>query len=436
MSPAPSFAEATRTWLKIGLLGFGGPAGQIALMHRLLVDEKRWLGEQQFLHALNFCMLLPGPEAQQLATYAGWILHGWRGGLVAGTLFVLPGFVVIVALSALYAGFSDTAWLQSLFFGLKAAVLAVVVEALLKVARRALKTRFMYAVAAVAFVAIWALHVPFPLIVLAAALLGTLLARTAPGLIGIKAPAEPLRETPTPSPLRSLAVLAGGLALWLGPVVLLVAVLGRHDLFSELAVYFSKMAVVTFGGAYAVLAWVAQAAVGEFGWLQPGQMVDGLALAETTPGPLIMVLTFVGFLAAFQHPGGLDPMLAGLLGATLVTWVTFAPCFLWIFLGAPYVERLRGRPLLAGALATITAAVVGVILNLAVWFALHVLFRELVEADVGPFRLLLPRLGTLDPAALVLAALACWTLFGTRLGMLGTLALCGVLGAGWRLLAG
>jgi chromate transporter len=434
--PRPSLAEATRVWLQIGLLGFGGPAGQIALMHRLLVDERRWLGEQQFMHALNFCMLLPGPEAQQLATYAGWLLHGWRGGLIAGTLFVLPGYLVIVALSAIYATWQATGWLQSLFFGLKAAVLAVVLEALLKVSRRALKTRLMYAVAAAAFVAIFAFHVPFPLIVLSAALLGAVLGRTAPRLIGVGAEPRASDAGRGPELARSIRVLALGLLIWLGPVAALVLLLGRGDLFAELALFFSKMAVVTFGGAYAVLAWVAQAAVADYGWLRPGQMVDGLALAETTPGPLILVLTFVGFVAAYQGATGLDPMLAGLLASVVVTFATFAPCFLWIFLGAPYVERLRGRPVLAGALATITAAVVGVILNLALWFGLHVLFAELTELSLGPLRLLLPVPASVDPAALALAAVATLLLFRTRVGMIATLAICGAAGAAWRLLLG
>jgi chromate transporter len=432
--PTPSLAEATRVWLKLGLLGFGGPAGQIALTPRLVVDEKQWLSEAQFLHALNFCMLLPGPEAQQLATYAGWLLHGWRGGLIAGTLFVLPGFFVIMALGALYVGFAAAGWLQIVFLGLKAAVLAIVVEALLKVARRALRAPLMYIVAGAAFVAIWALHVPFPAIVLGAAALGAVLGRALPELVAVTGERPSATSAAVPGWRRSLRTCLLGLAAWLGPVALLLLAIGPDHVLARMAVFFSQMAVVTFGGAYAVLAWVAQAAVQDFGWLQPGQMVDGLALAETTPGPLILVLTFVGFVGAWQAVSGLDPWLAALAGGVIVTWVTFAPCFLWIFLGAPYVERLRGRPALSGALATITAAVVGVILNLALWFALHVLFAELVELELGALRLLVPVWASIDPAAFGLSVLAAAMLFGTRLGMIATLIACGVAGAVLRLL--
>ena len=430
----PSLAEATRVWLKLGLLGFGGPAGQIALIHRLVVVERRWLGEAQFLHALNFCMLLPGPEAQQLAIYAGWLLHGWRGGLLAGTLFVLPGFLVIVALSAVYVAFAGTAWLAALFLGLQAAVLAVVLEALLKLGRRALRTPAAGLIAAAAFVAIWVLHIPFPLIVLAAALLGTGLGQLAPARLAL-APAPPARPAEAGPGLAAAAgTLGRGLALWLGPVLLLWLALGGAHVLTQMALFFSKMAIVTFGGAYAVLAWVAQAAVQDFGWLSAGQMIDGLALAETTPGPLILVLAFVGFVGAWQTASGLAPWLAGPAAALLVTWVTFAPSFLWIFLGAPHVERLRGRPALDGALTAITAAVVGVILNLALWFALHVLFAALTEAQLGPLRLLHPVWSSLDAPAALLAALALVLLVGTRLGMLGTLLVCGLAGAVLRAL--
>jgi chromate transporter len=432
--PAPTLAEATRVWLKLGLLGFGGPAGQIALTHRLVVDENRWLSEAQFLHALNFCMLLPGPEAQQLAIYAGWLLHGWRGGLLAGTLFVLPGFFVILALSALYVAFAGMAWLPTLFLGLKAAVLALVLEALLKVARRALRAPLLYVIAAAAFVAIWLFGVPFPLIVLGAALLGAALAQLAPALLAVAATAATRPTGDGPRLGATLRTAGLGLALWLGPVLLLWLALGGGHVLTQMALFFSKMAVVTFGGAYAVLAWVAQAAVQDFAWLAPGQMVDGLALAETTPGPLILVLTFVGFVGAWQTADGLAPWLAGPAAAVIVTWVTFAPCFLWIFLGAPYVERLRGRPSLDGALAAITAAVVGVILNLALWFALHVVFAQLAEHRLGPLRSLVPVWASLDALALALAVLALVCLFGTRLGMIRTLLLCGLAGAGLRAL--
>ncbi|MGV3490207.1 MAG: chromate efflux transporter [Devosia sp.] len=429
----------TAVFARIGLLSFGGPAGQIALMHRVLVEEKRWISEDRFLHALNYCMLLPGPEAQQLATYVGWLLHGTRGGVVAGTLFVIPGFVVILALSALYALFHETALLEGLFFGLKAAVLAIVVEAVIRVGRRALKNSFMVGVAALAFVALFAFAVPFPLVVLAAAIIGYVGARTRPDLFSA-APAKGADNAATtavidanvpdiqPTAGRALRVIAGWGALWITPLLLIVPAFGWSSTTTAVYGFFSQMAVVTFGGAYAVLAYVAQEAVTTFGWLQPGEMIDGLALAETTPGPLVLVLTFVGFLATFRDPLGLNPLLAGMLGATITTWVTFVPCFLWIFLGAPYVERLRSNRALSGALATITAAVVGVILNLALWFGLHVLFARVGEFTAGPLRLAVPDWTSLDPLALLLSLAAAIALFRFKLGMASTLALFGAVG--------
>lgn len=425
-APAPSFDEAFRVFLTIGLLSFGGPAGQIALMHRILVEEREWVSESRFLHGLNFCTLLPGPEAMQLATYVGWLLHGLRGGIMAGTLFVAPGFVVIVALSVAYALFSGAAWFTSLFFGLKAAVLAVVIEALIRVARKSLKRPAAYAVAACAFIALFAFAVPFPLVVLGAGVFGYV----AGGRLIAPASAEPAREAmPPPVPRghipRTLGVWG---ALWVLPPLALSAVLGPATIFDDMALFFSKMAVVTFGGAYAVLAYVAQAAVESFGWLKPGQMIDGLALAETTPGPLILVLTFVGFLAAFQAPGGLPPLIAGLIGATLTTWVTFIPCFLWIFLGAPYLEALRANPALSGALASIGAAVVGVILNLTVWFALQTLFGRVGQLSAGPLTMAWPDWASLDWRAGLLALMAVIALFGLRIGLGWTLALSAVAG--------
>ena len=432
---APSFAEAARVWAKIGLLGFGGPAGQIAMLHREVVEIRGWVPEARFLHALNFCMLLPGPEAQQLATYLGWMLHGTRGGVVAGSLFVLPGFLVILALSTFYALFRSTTWVDGLFFGLKAAVLAVVAEALLKVARRALKGRAAPALALVAFAALFVFAVPFPLVVLGAGLFGFLAARLASGRLfvagaieaGVAAPAR--QGDGLGTALRTLLVWGG---VWAAPALAVVAMFGLGSTFAMLAGYFSQMAVVTFGGAYAVLAWVSQAAVESFGWLAPGEMVDGLALAETTPGPLILVLAFVGFLAGFRDPAGLAPLLGGVLGATITTWVTFAPSFLWIFLGAPHVERLRGNRGFAAALAAIGAAVVGVIGNLALWFALHVLFREVGRFDLGPLSVAVPVPTSLDPEALGLVVVAFVALFRVRLGLLATLALCGGLGLALR----
>ena len=439
--PMPRLAEAVPVWGRIAALSFGGPAGQIAVMHRILVEERRWISEGRFLHALNFCTLLPGPEAQQLATYVGWLMHGTRGGLVAGGLFVLPGLVAIMALSWIYALSGNVGVIAGLFFGLKAAVLAVVAEAVLRIGRRALKSAPMVALAAASFVALFLFDLPFPAIVLAAGLVGYLggraglpqfrvgghgaagAANSGPYLIGDAAlPQE--REAPA----RTLLTAAAWAALWLVPVAAIVGLLGPGNVFGQIALFFSKMAMVTFGGAYAVLAYVAQQAVGQFGWLRPGEMLDGLGMAETTPGPLIMVTQFVGFLAAFRNPGGLPPLVAGTLGGLLTTWVTFAPCFLWIFVGAPYVERLRGDPALAGALSAITAAVVGVILNLAVWFALHTLFARLEPVALGPVRLEVPVLASLDPWALFLAAAALVAVFRFKAGVIPTLAACAAAG--------
>jgi chromate transporter len=433
----PSLREATAVWARIGFLSFGGPAGQIALMHRELVETRRWISESRFLHALNFCMLLPGPEAQQLATYVGWLLHGWRGGLIAGTLFVLPGFFVIVALSAVYAIFNDIGWLASLFFGLKAAVLAIVVEATLRIGRRALHNGVLVGLAVAAFVALFFFNLPFPLVVLGAGIAGYLGASLSPATFvrpprktgASDAPAV-IDELPAaPSTLaRSALTLVLGAVLWLLPLALILPLAGPASVFAALWLFFSQMAVVTFGGAYAVLAYVAQEAVLGFGWLQPGEMVDGLALAETTPGPLVLVLSFVGFLAAFRASLGIDPLLAGILGGSLTAWVTFVPCFLWIFLGAPHVERLRSNAALSGALTAITASVVGVVFNLALWFALHVLFREVTMLDIGPIHVTWPVWATIDPIALALGVMAALALLRFHLGVLWTLALAGLLG--------
>ena len=434
----PTFPEAAWTWARIASLSFGGPAGQIAVMHRILVEEKRWIGEARFLHALNYCMLLPGPEAQQLAIYIGWLLHRTKGGLVAGILFVLPGFLAIMALSLVYAAFGAVAIVQALFFGLKAAVLAIVLEAVLRIGRRALKNRVMIAIAAGAFIAIFAFGVPFPLIIMGAGLIGYLGGRAGlaaflvggghgPGHGAIVADAdtvlgEKLPPHARPSPAWSLRITGVCLLLWLGPVLVLLLTLGPGDVFGQIAMFFSQMAVVTFGGAYAVLAYVAQAAVETYGWLRPGEMLDGLGMAETTPGPLIMVVQFVGFMGAFRSPGSLPPLLAGALGGMLTTWVTFVPCFMWIFAGAPFVETLRGNRALAAALAAITAAVVGVVLNLAVWFALHTLFAELTPLRAFGLTMSLPVPGSLDLPALVLTVAALLAVFHFRLGMIPVLA--------------
>lgn len=430
----PSFEEAFRVWLKIGLVNFGGPAGQIALMHKVLVEEKRWIDEARFLHALNYCMLLPGPEAQQLATYVGWLLHGVRGGLVAGTLFVLPGFAVLLTLSIAYLMLGELAVVQGLLFGLKAAVLAVVAEALLRISKRALKGSAMWAVAVAAFVAIAFLQVPFPVIVFSAALVGLILSR------GVSrtgnGPAEDVAGlAPSAWSTAFGSIVVWGL-VWLGPVLALVFALGTGHVFAQVALFFSKVAVVTFGGAYAVLAYVAQQAVDIHRWLTPGEMLTGLGLAETTPGPLILVLVFVGFLAGARGATGLDPILAGTIGAIITLWVTFAPSFLFIFAGAPFVERLRGNRYVAGALAAVTAAVVGVIANLALWFGLHVLFVEVGEARLWPISLPIPAWLSFDPAAALIALAAGVALLRFHAGMVLVLALAALAGAALRIASG
>ena len=450
MSPEiPSFKDAFRVWLKIGLLSFGGPAGQIALMHRILVEEKRWISEMRFLHALNYAMLLPGPEAQQLATYAGWLLHRTLGGLVAGVLFVFPGAVVMLVLSVLYAGFRDVTSVEAIFFGIKGAVLAIVIQAVIRLSSHALPNAMLMTFAAVSFFAIFAFAVPFPLVIVGAALAGFLGYRLRPDLFptgGIHAAENAsasgtfaidamldrgLLQHTRPSARRAAVVLIVCLVLWLGPLAILQAMVGPDHVFTQQGVFFSKMAVVTFGGAYAVLAYVAQQAVEIFGWLAPGEMLEGLGMAETTPGPLIMVVQHVGFLAAFRNPGALDPMLSGALGAALTTWVTFVPCFLWIFLGAPYIESLRDNRMLSAGLTAITAAVVGVILNLAVWFGMHASFAEVNEFDWGPVRLSLPDWPTFEPAVLLITVAALIATLRYKAGMFATLAAAAGLGVAY-----
>jgi chromate transporter len=430
-----SMGEAFRVWLRVATLSFGGPAGQIAVMHRIIVEEKRWISEARFLHALNYCMLLPGPEAQQLATYIGWLMHRTAGGLMAGLLFILPGIVCIMALSWIYAAYGNVGFVAALFFGLKAAVLAIVIEAVVRVGKRALRNRVMVGIAAVAFVAIFFFNAPFPLIIIAAGLLGFLGARAgrtefaAGGHGGQGGPVadddllgNELPPHTRPNMRRAIIVGAVWLTLWLAPVAALLLWLGPSNVFSEIAVFFSKMAMVTFGGAYAVLAYVAQQAVEHYQWVTPGEMLDGLGMAETTPGPLIMVLQFVGFMAAFRDAGTLSPMVAGTLGGLLATWVTFAPCFLWIFLGAPFIETLRGNKALAGALSAITAAVVGVILNLSIWFAVHTLFREVIHVQRFGLSFDAPVPASVNVWAAVLAVAAAIAIFRFKAGMLPTLA--------------
>jgi chromate transporter len=412
---SPSFADALRVWACIGVLSFGGPAGQIALMHRELVDERQWLDEKTYLQALNFCMLLPGPEAMQLATYAGWRLHGWKGGLAAGILFVLPGAIVILALSMIYAAFGQVPLVAALLFGVKAAVLAIVVEALIRVARRALKRRSDWLIAALAFLALFVFDVPFPLVILVAAIFGYLRIKENNTAFGGPAIAWG----------AALKTAIMWLALWLVPVAAIIAVFGLDHVFSEIALFFSKLAVVTFGGAYAVLAYMAQQAVENHNWLTAPEMVDGLGLAETTPGPLILVTQFVGYLAGYREAGGLW---GGIAGALITLWVTFAPCFLWIMTGAPFIERLNAMPRLSGALAAITAAVVGVILNLTLWFALHVLFASVTRWQGGFVQPWLPELATLNPAALILSLIAALLLLRLHWGIPWTLAMSAGLG--------
>jgi len=431
------FGEAMKVWARVAALSFGGPAGQIAVMHRIIVEEKKWIGENRFLQALNYCTLLPGPEAQQLATYIGWLMHKTKGGLFAGTLFVLPGLLAIMALSWIYVLLGRLTIVEGLFFGLKAAVLVIVIEAVLRVGKRALKNNMMMALAALSFIAIFFYDVPFPIIVFGAALIGYVagvagyqpfLAGGGHGKVGARqvADRESLLGEETPEHARpnlrwSLSIAALFLALWLVPVALLYVGLGGGNVFSQIAMFFSKMAVVTFGGAYAVLAYVAQQAVEHYHWVKPGEMLDGLGMAETTPGPLIMVTQFVGFLAAWREPGSLPPLLAATLGGLLTTWVTFVPCFLWIFFGAPFVEVLRANKALGAALGAITAAVVGVILNLAVWFALHVLFAKVVPTPFLGASVLVPVLSSVDWPSLILAVAAAFAIFRFRMGMIPVL---------------
>ena len=392
----PSLADLTRTFARIGVLSFGGPAAQIALMHRVILDERRWVSEPDYLRALSFCMLLPGPEAMQLATWIGWRLHGVKGGLIAGGLFVLPGAAVVLTLSLVYAAFGQVPLIAALFTGVQAAVIAIVIEALIRVSRRALKSREAYVIAALAFAGLFLLQLPFPLIILAAGLWG--FART-PGTAR-----DPAAPAPPAALARSLRAAAVWLAIWLIPLAALV--LAAPGRLAEIGIFFSKLAVLTFGGAYAVLAWMAQDVVQQKGWLTLPQMIDGLGLAETTPGPLILVNQFVGFMAAHQQGG----WMLGLAGAAIALWMTFIPSFLFIFTGAPFIERLTHMPRLSGALAAITAAVVGVIANLSLWFALHVLFASVPETVIGPLHLTWPDPATLRPIPALIAGLAAYAL--------------------------
>ncbi len=444
-APYPTFGEAFWVWCRVAMLSFGGPAGQIAVMHRILIDEKRWISETRFLHALNYCMLLPGPEAQQLAIYIGWLLHRTCGGLAAGLLFVLPGFLSILALSILYAGYNEVILVQGIFYGLKPAVVVVVCEAVMRLGKRSLKNRMMLSIAAASFIAIFFFQLPFPLIVLTAGIIGYVGGRLRPDTFAViktrEATADELHPLTVisdestaevaPSLKRTLSVLVLWLLIWLVPVASLFAIAGKDSVYFKESLFFSKVAVVTFGGAYSVLAYVAQEAVYNHHWLKPGEMLDGLGMAETTPGPLIQVVQFVGFMGAYRNPGTLSPILAGVMGSIVTTWVTFAPCFLWIFLGAPYIERLRSNRSLNAALSTITSAVVGVVLNLSIWFSLHTLFGTVTEQHVWGARLLIPEIATVDPAAMLITIGAAIAMFRYKVGMIQTLFASAVIGLAW-----
>jgi chromate transporter len=449
---AVPFSEAVWVWARIAALSFGGPAGQIAVMHRVLVEEERWLGERRFLHALNYCMLLPGPEAQQLAIYVGWLMHRTVGGLVAGALFVLPGFISIMVLSVLYAAFGQVGAVTALFFGLKAAVLVVVIQAVLRVGRRSLRNPMMISLAISAFLALFVFRVSFPLVIMTAGVVGFVGGRLglaafevggghgivtkshvadADTVLGDESP-----EHAKPNLRWSLSTGTVLLVLWLAPVIACGLLLGWSNVFTQIGLFFSKMAVVTFGGAYAVLAYVAQEAVQTYGWLRPGEMLDGLGMAETTPGPLIMVTQFVGFMGALRNAQGISSLTAGVLGGLLTTWVTFMPCYIWIFLGAPFVEALRGAKALNAALAAIGAAVVGVILNLAIWFALHVLFHQMVEMRGHGFSFELPVLSSVNLASGALSLAAAIAAFRFKVGVIPLLAACSTVGVVIFLLTG
>ncbi|HUR58663.1 MAG TPA: chromate efflux transporter [Opitutaceae bacterium] len=424
-SPPPTFREAFRFWLKLGFISFGGPTGQIAIMHTELVDRKKWIGEERFLHALNYCMLLPGPEATQLATYCGWLLHGTRGGIVAGVLFVLPSAFLLWALSWIYAAHGTVPWIAAIFHGLKPAVTAIVAAAVIKLGQRALKNVAMWVVAAVAFVAIYFFHAPFPAIVAGAALLGLVGSRKSV-LAGDKRMTEP-KKSPASGLLhgafrRACKVIVICLMIWWTPVFAAALAFGWDSVLAREGIFFSKAAMVTFGGAYAVLPYVGQQAVEQYHWLTATQMLDGLGLAETTPGPLIMVVQFIGFLGGWNHHGPLSPLAMATLGAAITTWTTFVPCFLWIFLGAPHIERLRGNVKLSGALSAVTAAVVGVVLNLAVWFGLQVFFPRGTQEIAG-----------IDWFAVVVCVAAFVALQRFKIGVIAIVAASGALGLAWYL---
>ena len=439
------FLDAFWVWLKVAIYSFGGPAGQISVMHKILVEEKRWIDESRFLHALNYCMLLPGPEAQQLATYIGWLLHKSKGALTAGILFIIPGFMSILALSILYAGYYELPLVQALFFGLKPGVMALVFYAAIRIGKRALRNHVMVGIAIASFVAIFFLDVPFPFIIVAAGFVGFIGGRKWPNTFDVMlghgaedgneaAISQAASRAERPSLVRAMRILGLGLLIWFGPLLLMSAMFGPDSTFVSTGIFFSQAAVVTFGGAYAVLAYIAQQAVDVFGWLNPHEMLDGLGMAETTPGPLIQVVQYVGYMASFRNPGLMSPMTSGVLGSLIVTWVTFVPCFIWIIMGAPYIEYLRGNKALSTALSAITAAVVGVILNLSVWFSLHNLFDVVNELQLGPLNLQIPLWETFNLAFLLISIGAFVLLFYANRGTLLTLTASTITGALYYLL--
>ena len=434
VAPGVPFRDAVRFWIKLGFINFGGPTGQIAIMHEELVERREWIGTGRFLHALSYCTLLPGPEAQQLAVYVGWLLHEARGGLVAGIAFVLPAFFLIWGLSWAFVTHGSIEWVAAVFYGLSAAVIGIVSAAVIRIGRKALRNLFMVAVATAAFVSLFFLHIAFPFVVVAAGAIGLMAGPRWPETFVVeKVDEDSLGGAHALiSVRRSLIVLLVGLAAWLGPLFAVAAWRGSGDVLSQQAFFFSKAALVTFGGAYAVLAYINQAAVLQYGWLLPGQMVVGLGLAESTPGPLIMVTEFVGYVGAYRHPGGLDPAVAGFLGAVVATWATFAPCFLWIFLGAPFIERARGNVRLSAALSTITAAVVGVVLNLAVWFAVHTMFERVREARLFGGPVPIPNFPSVDPFVLVVAAVTFVGVWKFRRNVVGVVAASAVAGLVYR----
>jgi chromate transporter len=438
-----SISQASRVWAKIGLTSFGGPAGQIALMHQELVEKNRWISEERFLNALNFCMLLPGPEAQQLSIYLGWLLHKTRGGLIAGLLFILPGFLCILLLSLIYVSFGNTLVLNAVFFGLKAAVLAIVIQAIVRIGKKTLKNSLMISVAITSFLALYFLHIAFPLIILGAALIGIIGQRLLPGCFVTTTTAsqnisatysidtqidQQNPERIQASLLRSIKTLLVWLIIWAIPVIAIFIAFGTQSVLGKQAIFFSQTAVFSFGGAYAVLTYVAQRVVDDYHWISPREMVDGLALAETTPGPLIMVLQFVAFVAAYRHQTELSPITAGILASILTVWVTFAPCFLWIFLGAPYIEKLRSNARLQAALKTITAAVVGVIANLSLWFALHTLFGDTQPVQWNFIEFELPQWASIQWPMFAIMALALIAIIKLNLSTMKTMLICTVLG--------